>query len=344
MKKLVFGINLLCMLGFIACKDKKTDTPEQQNVYILTNEQGSNNNTIAKVFKNGMLVYTLGDGATFKVFAEDLEVSGNDIYVLGVKSVNATSTTTAVIYKNGVELQTIPFTPEFGPNCLAISGNDIYVCGRGNAPAGGVGARTRLWKNGTISDITNGMSSDARPWDMIVNGNDVYIAGFIQTTTSRKACYWKNGTIAYFDTTTVFNNSEAHRIAVSGNDVYASGFNDNKASIWKNTTRTQLNSLNGFSYGIFLNGTDVYAASTFNNGTANQAAYWKNGTQVTLSNSSWIFSYVYGIGVVGTDVYVIGSAKETNASMSKAVYWKNGVENVLATNSNFAEAYRIVVK
>jgi hypothetical protein len=45
MKKMFFTINLLCMLGLVACKDKNTDIPEQQNVYILTNEQGSNNNT-----------------------------------------------------------------------------------------------------------------------------------------------------------------------------------------------------------------------------------------------------------------------------------------------------------
>jgi hypothetical protein len=345
MKTTISTAILLCVLIFTSCKKNKTDTPVQEkSVYILTNEQSNNNNGIAKVFKNGTLISTLGDGSTVDFFVHDMEVSGNDVYLLAYKLVLATSAQSNVIYKNGVEIQTIPNTGGFNPNCLAISGSDIYVSGTGSTPAGGFGAPVKLWKNGAVTDITNGMNSDTRAWDMLVNGTDVYIAGYIDMTNGKKACYWKNGTLVYFDASTTFGNSEAHRIVVDGADVYASGYANNKAMYWKNTTATQLATTNGYSFGIAVNGTDVFLAAGIEQSNTNyRAASIKNGTVTQLSNASNHSSSAYGIGIKDNDVYVIGGVNATTSSSMQAVYWKNGTENVLATN-NYAEAYRIVVK
>jgi hypothetical protein len=345
MKTTISTAILLCVLIFTSCKKNKTDTPAQEkNVYILTNEQGSNNNGIVKVFKNGTLVSTIGDGSAINYFGQDLEVSGSDIYILAYKFVPSTSTQSTVIYKNGVEIQTIPNTSGFNPNCLAISGNDIYACGTEFTPSGGIGAPVKLWKNGVVTAITNGMNSDTRAWDMVVNGTDVYIAGYIDMTNGRKACYWKNGTLVYFDASTTINNSQAHRIVVNGTDIYASGFADSKATYWKNTTATQLSTANSYSYGIAVNGTDVFTAAGIAQSNNNyRAASIKNGTVTQLSNASNYSSSAFGIGVKDNDVYVIGGVNVTNGSSMQAVYWKNGTENVLVNNV-YAEAYRLVIK
>lgn len=345
MKTTISTAILFCALIFTSCKKDKTDTQAQEkSVYILTNEQGSNNNGIGKVFKNGTLISTVGDGSTVDYFFHDMEVSGSDVYLLAYKFVPSTSTQSSVIFKNGVEIQTIPNTSGFNPNCLAVSGSDVYVCGAASTPAGGYGALIKLWKNGVITDITNGMNSDTRAWDMVVNGTDVYIAGYIEMNNGKKACYWKNGTLVYFDPSTTFGNSEAHRIVLDGADVYASGYANGKAMYWKNTTAVQLSTANSYSFGIAVNGSDIFTAAGIQQSNNNyRAASVKNGTVTQLSNPSNYSSSAYGIGIKDNNVYVIGGVNATNGSSMQAVYWKNGTENILATNG-YAEAYRIVVK
>lgn len=343
---------MLCLCfsaAMLACKKNKTDVPpvQEKSVYILTNEQSSSNNTVAKVFKNGTLVSTIGDGSTVKIYGHDMEVVGNDIYVLAYKFIPATSTQATIIFKNGTEIQTVSTSSAFSPNCLAVSGNDIYACGVSPAPSGGYGAFIRLWKNGVFTDITNGMNSDSRAWDMVVNGNDVFIAGYLQTVSTnndRKACYWKNGTLTYFDNSTSNTGSQAHRIVVAGNDVYASGYINNKAAFWKNNTITELSASNGYSYGIAVNGADVYTTAGIQQSNNNyRSSFFKNGTITQLSAATNYSSSAFGIGVIGNDVYVIGGVQAVNGGSMQAVYWKNGTESVLATN-NYAEAYRIVIQ
>jgi len=83
---------------------------------------------------------------------------------------------------------------------------------------------------------------------------------------------------------------------------------------------------------------DVYVAGSIV--TANnkiEAAYWKNGTIVKLADSL-SFSSTYGIGVLGTDVYVVGYISTPDFSTTNAVYWKNGVATKLDNVSNNSQA------
>jgi hypothetical protein len=193
-------------------------------------------------------------------------------------------------------------------NAVVVSGTDVYVVGR-------IGFTAKLWKNGVLTNLTNGLfSSDAKA--ITVVGNDVYIAGF--DFDDNEIVMWKNGvrSVVANGVPLTYNGMG---IGVSGNDVYICGNIDYHAYVWKNGVSTKLSdSSSSFVFGLFMAGTDVYIAGTENG----KAVYWKNGIKTVLSTQS---SFAYGIAVSGTDVYVVG-----NENWNTAVYWKNGVKNVLA--------------
>jgi hypothetical protein len=90
--------------------------------------------------------------------------------------------------------------------------------------------------------------------------------------------------------------------------------------------------------GILISGNNVYQSGTsvLPDFTTN-AAYWKNGAMVQLSNAS---SRGQAVTVNGSDVYVAGSIETdpTNPATTRATYWKNGVVTQLSSTRSDAEA------
>jgi hypothetical protein len=349
MKKITLNLMVVLMAGvlIVSCKKENGAATNAKKRYILSNEYNSvTNAAVTKYFVNDVPT-TLGDPSTTRVYGEDLEVSGADVYVLAFRQPNAGGASSMVIYKNGTELQSFSVPSGTYYNCLAVSGNDIYLAGM-ETPSGGA-SKIILWKNGNVSSITNNNATDARVYDMVVTGNDVYLAGYETMTTSpfsRLPKYWKNGQ-AVILTTTAGSNSSVHRIVVNGNDVHCAGDSESKPTYWKNGSPTNLSTSSGWCYGLAISGNDVYTAGAVSTG-ANifNAASWKNGSQVMLSNRTTQGSVnVYGIGVDGSDVYVIGSMPDVNNTSAKSVYWKNGavVELPTSVGSN-GYAYRLVIK
>jgi len=81
-------------------------------------------------------------------------------------------------------------------------------------------------------------------------------------------------------------------------------------------------------------GTDVYVVGGYATPTSGVAAYWKNGTLVSLNDGFDLLD----IAVSGNDVYVAGSTLASpNSPLQHAAYWKNGVINNLSfgTSSTF---------
>src|SRR6185312_17142028 len=69
---------------------------------------------------------------------------------------------------------------------------------------------------------------------------------------------------------------------------------------------------------------DVYVAGVEHNGSGVYVGkYWKNGRAVTLTDGT-MNAWVPAISVVGSDVYLAGSERNSNGSVSVAKYWKNG--------------------
>ncbi len=341
---------LLCISTFvISCKKNKSDeqaSPKKR--YILSVEYNSaTNEASTKYFVNNSAT-VIGNPSTEKIYGEDLEVDGSDVYVLASRQQPSSSGYSAVIYKNGVEFQAIPHVPGIYYNCLAVNGNDIYLAGY-EYPNSGV-PKMIQWKNGTVTSITSNTganATDARPFDMVVAGNDVYIAGYETASSSpynRLPKYWKNGVAVAF-TSDAGTNAEVHRIVVNGTDVYGSGKENGKPVLWKNNNKTVLSNAEGWSYGLAVSGNDVYTAGSVSTGSnIYNATSWRNGTQKMLSTitAQGVVS-VYGIGVDGEDVYVIGSYPLSSGAVP--VYWKNGVMNELPITAGMnGYAYRLVIK
>lgn len=352
MKKLTLNLILVLMasLLFSSCKKENGTATNAKKRYILSNEYNSATNAaIAKYFVNDVAT-TLGNTANNRIYGEDLEVSGNDVYVLAVRQTNSGGASTAVIYKNGVELQSFATPGGVYYNCLAVSGTDIYLAGI-EYPSGGP-IKIILWKNGTITSITNNTGAnptDAYVYDMFVSGSDVYLAGYETMSSSpfnRLPKYWKNGQAVTLSAT-AGTNSAVHRIVVAGNDVHCAGDSEGKPTYWKNGSPTNLSTANGWSYGLAVNGTDVFTAGSVSTGAnVYNASFWKNGSQTMLSNRTTQGTVsIYGVGVDGNDVYVIGSMPDATQSSAKSVYWKNGAMVELPmTNGYSGYAYRLVIK
>jgi len=344
-KNPIFYLPVLFSLFFTACKKDKS-AEAAKKLYVLTIEVNSaTENTFIRYVADGVSK-TIADGVTETAFADDMEVEGPDVYILANRESIESGTRNMVVYKNGSALYTLPYSDNFRPNCMAIQGTNVYLAGTGND--GVSGNRIKLWKNGVLSDITDG-TNNVRVYDMQVNGNDVYLAGLEYNPNSgyQQAKYWKNGTGVILSAGTgQETQGELHRILVKGTDVYCSGMINGKPTQWKNAEATPLSTDYGTCYGIAVSGNDVYAAGTVQTGNTYQAVYWKNGTQVSLSNSTTApdGASVFGIGTEGTDVYVVGSI-ELGSNVSKGVYWKNGVQNIIpVTGLNKSYGYRMVFK
>jgi len=114
------------------------------------------------------------------------------------------------------------------------------------------------------------------------------------------ATYWKNG-VANSVADNV-NYSEGTSIAVSGQDVYMSGFLSERTAfftipvVWKNGVTTKIvDSIGGistirqpFAKTVVSNGTDIYVSGPFRD---NLAAYWKNGKLVPFTNDQRSIGY-----------------------------------------------------
>lgn len=352
MKKSTLNLILVVMAGllFSSCKKENGTTANAKKRYILSNEYNSvTNAAFIKYFVNDVAT-TLGDPTTHKLYGEDLEVSGTDVYVLALRQSNSGGSYSVVIYKNGTEFQSFSVASNIYYNCLAVSGTDIYLAGV-DFPSSGV-PKIILWKNGTVTEITSNTganATEARVYDMVVVGSDVYLAGYETMSSNpfnRLPKYWKNGQAVILNATAGIN-SVVHRIVVAGSDVHCSGESEGKPTYWKNGAPTNLSSANGWSYGLAVNGTDVFTAGSVSTG-ANiyNASIWKNGSQTVLSNRTTQGTVsVFGVGVDGNDVYVIGSVPDATQSNAKSVYWKNGSLVELPMTSGYSGyAYRLVIK
>jgi len=173
----------------------------------------------------------------------------------------------------------------------------------------------------SIITVTNSCKKN----DLIPAAKNVYIAGSISKGTVAVATYWKNGVATQLTDGT--KGAIAYSIAVSGNDVYVGGIENDDPSghatikYWKNgisTTLSMGSSLAEFG-SMTVVGNDVYIVGSEAENMGRVAKYWKNGNEIKLTDGTY-FAHAYGIAVSGNDVYVVGSD-----GVSGAKLWKNGI-------------------
>ena len=194
---------------------------------------------------------------------------------------------------------------------------------------------------------------------------DVYVAGADSVfesgglfSTYGIPTYWKNGIpVNYTDGTIGYNGTsgEATSIAVSGNDVYMTGYKrfcvsrscNDHGMFWKNGISVSLD-LPNYPGSLTVSNNDIYIAgsSLYLDGTGGNAAYLKNEVKIELPSGS-AGSISTAIAVSGNDVYVAGIGITGNVYNGKqkyiAKYWKNGNAINLTDGTKGAKAWSIAV-
>lgn len=274
-----------------------------------------------------------------------------------------------VYWKNGTQGQ-LNFDESFPVSersaralSIAVSGNNVYVAGyqlwlsytSGYIPGG------TFWKNGIpVNRDSMGILGTYQLYSLGVFNNDIYMAGWEPVI---NAVYWKNenkiGITPGYDPNALNIRAVATSITVSGNDVYAAGYQSEQlsqaggfsnafATYWKNGNVVKLTdgSKDANATSIAVAGSDVCVAGVEVSGSVNKAIYWKNGNRVTLTDGS-TNAESNAIAISGADVYVAGTQWDgmlvNGAREGVAKYWKNGKEVRLTDGTKYAEAKSIAI-
>ncbi len=182
--------------------------------------------------------------------------------------------------------------------------------------------------------FTSCKKDNTPPAEAVTN---VYIAGYqYDTIAGRDASgVWKNGTFTV-NSMTGNRNHYAYAIAVSGNNVYTTGYEHTtagwKCNVWKNG-QVQYTLGTGFSLGngIAVSGADVYVAGFAYEPSpiTRYAMLWKNSSSAgNVLAASAGNAEASAIAISGTDIYVAGRENDD------VKIWKNGTALTLSNAAN----------
>lgn len=273
--------------------------------------------------------------------------SDTDIYILG--GVNSGP----VVWKNGVAipLSSSPNSTVSTLGGIVASGTDIYVSGTlYQTPTVGTAL---YWKNNIITKLTDG-STDAQAFSVTVSGSDVYVGGYVSTSTAyqdystQDAAYWKNGVLTKL-TNTGFAN--ARKIIVSGTDVYVLGHvvknNITVPVYWKNGVINQITdgTKSAGASGIAIQNNNLYIAYSESEPDSTAKPFlWKNGVSTALL-TGFPLNSTTDLFLNGNDVYITGYNSPAVVNQVSAVYWKNNIIQTLPqpSGSKFVFTYGVAV-
>jgi hypothetical protein len=162
---------------------------------------------------------------------------------------------------------------------------------------------------------------------ILVKNGDIYVAG----QDGSNAVYWKNGVMVKL--TDGKESSRAYSIAINGNDIYVSGYENVRvngsairvAKYWKNGVDVTLKE-GSVAYSITILNNDVYVVGE----DGRSGTYWKNGNKVSLDNGTPTF-----ITTSKNQIYAVGSRAPTS-SMTTAILW-----SITENDSGWADEIKI---
>ena len=228
------------------------------DIYIVGYINGPNSTAV--YWKNGVMTKLTDSGNSSAAYS--INIQGSDVYIAG-NIVNSAGKGEAAYWKNG----SLTVLPDHGiysvANSIAVNGANVYLAGidfesvATLPPPGQVQVATS-WKNGLETMLAdNSQPSDAR--GIVLNGNDVYIAGTtnvhiaIGDSNASIATYWKNGTANILTTNSTYSIATAWGIALNGTDIYVSGNDMNEnATYWKNGIAVNLGTQGPYVSSILL--------------------------------------------------------------------------------------------
>ncbi|NVN16959.1 hypothetical protein GUA46_01290 [Muricauda sp. HICW] len=279
------------------------------NVYISGNEMNEQFLYVAKVWKNGEVLYELTDG-TKDAYAGDIFVDGDDIYVVGNEYDG--NIQVAKIWKNGVATTLAGFA---NARSIFVSESIVYVAGTIKTDNG---TKAAVWKNGMLellpTETTNGVEVNS----IFVHEGVVYVVGSDFTNFTSVAALWEDGEVTFLSET----QSEAQSVFVSDENIYVAGFIGGEpnisATIWANGTEIS-GAAPSSAEDVYIENGDVYTALSVNY----EPQIWKNGALLyDLPGPVGIESSIEGLTLHNSKVYSVGEVYDENDKLN-IIYWVN---------------------
>jgi hypothetical protein len=291
-----------------SCK-KNVDTPTINNAQLpnVITIQASMI-TISSLKSGGTITNNGGDSILSKGIV--WSISPNPTISQSFKTIDGGGNSSFISTVNNLHSSSTYYYRAYAINSVGVSyGNELTVTTLiPDVYIAGLGYNTpqvaTLWKNETPTPLSIG-SNFSHANCVFIKDTDVYVGGYINNGTTTNAAIWKNGV-----PTILPQGAAVNSITASGNDIYAAGNGSYVNGVGQNTTI---------------------------------ARYWKNGTAVNIISPN-TYSYLFGITVKGTDVYVVGSIFSGGpAGRMVATVWKNGIATSLTNGTNGADANDIFI-
>ncbi len=315
-----------------------------QKKYIvhLSGEAFDGTNYRAAYWKNGERTFLQETGKYG--YATSLKIKNGNVYIGGLDYTVQPSK--AVIWKNGKLDQTVNTTEKSYGVLIEFSGEDLFAC-TAEEPE-----QIVYYKNNVKTKSHTGQL-----YGFTVSGNDLYACGNLPFTFNandgpvRYPVYWKNENMIKLAEENNAFTSSATDIKISGNDVYVSGYIDQKSSalkdeaiLWKNGVKTVLPSTgHARAENVIINGNDVYVVGWSSDELSNvkHATYWKNGVKTVLDNSTK-FSLLNDMAISKAGVvYAVGSLGDED----KGTLWIDGkLDGTINGGSPIGLIYNIVLE
>jgi len=259
---------------------------------------------VATCWKNGVIM-PFEYGTTWGE-ANSVVISGNDVYIAGTVpsfTYGNWDGTTAVYWKNGMQVNLTDDGVGSSGAAIAVSGSDVYVAGKKfNKHYDGAA----FWKNDEVTMIPEDLVDTAGgslATAIATSGSDV----FVTSGNGVKTMFWKNGVPV---------------------PLYFSGSHDMLPT------------------GIAISGNDVYVSGYSNDGLSSKAIYWKNGSPVLLTSPHAYGGELFAIAVSGEDVYAAGRVFYPGSNPAVVKLWKNGIPvmTIDSTSAAYVKAMVVVRK
>lgn len=219
-------------------------TVKGTDVYVTGITMNGYGQDVAVFWKNGIITYLPGSSKYYSSSANTIVIVGNDVYVGGFTT-DDNDNYIPTYWKNGVPVYLSNNSSNGKINAIAVNGADVYAAGSSNNTnynySIAQSSNAVYWKNGIEQTIV-GTTNNSEASDLLLNGNDLYIAGGVRNTNNKfVTTYWKNGTAKSLPLpNTSYSEYSTTKFAMLNNDVYLTGQSGENFGFWKNNIAVQI--------------------------------------------------------------------------------------------------------
>lgn len=220
--------------------------------------------------------------------ATSVFVDGKDIYV----TITEPEQNRALLWKNGKS----ELLGNQEANSVAVKDGKVYVVGKNDD-------KPTLWINGAPSYLSDNEGSAE---SICLNGEDIYIAGYIGDYSFSQATIWKNGIKESLSE----NRSRAQDVIIDGDNIYVAGEENENATLWINGKSKTLsfNKSSAYSVAVFDRTVYVTGIKGFNKKGSPIYGIWKDGVLQNVSDE--MRDQISSVKIFKDKVYFSGSSKK----------------------------------